>query len=81
MLSFSNVFFCLFKLHERSSIWFHYDGKKENISRRGSSSLITCIVDGVPHLVAVDAPWLVGVIVLKDSLKKIAQISLMFVLC
>lgn len=31
---------------------------------------ITCIVDSVPHLVTVDAPGLVGVVVLKDSLKQ-----------
>lgn len=30
---------------------------------------LTCIVDGVPHLVTVDATRLVGVVVLKDSLK------------
>lgn len=30
----------------------------------------TCIIDSVPHLVTVDAAGLVGVIVLKDSLKE-----------
>lgn len=31
---------------------------------------ITCIIDGIPHLVTVDAAGLVGIIVLKDSLKE-----------
>lgn len=29
----------------------------------------TCVVDGVPHLVTIDAARLVGVIVLEDSLE------------
>lgn len=35
-----------------------------------SVRVITCIVDGIPHLVAVDATGLVSVIMLKDSLKE-----------
>lgn len=31
---------------------------------------VTCIIDSIPHLVTVDATRLVGVIVLKDSLKE-----------
>lgn len=33
-------------------------------------SLITCVVDGVPHLVTVDESGLVGIVVLEDSLKE-----------
>lgn len=42
-----------------------------------SVGVITCIVDSIPHLVAVNATRLVGVIVLKDSLKERERVNLM----
>lgn len=41
-----------------------------NLAFRLSARLITCVVDGVPHLVTVDESGLVGIVVLEDSLKE-----------
>lgn len=45
-------------------------GFERDFLNLASARLITCVVDGVPHLVTVDESGLVGIVVLEDSLKE-----------
>ena len=41
----------------------------------GGAGVFTGVVDGVPHLVAADAPRLVGAVVLEDPLRRTAGVT------